>query len=245
VFVQIRNVFRIPVPPDQAWVVLNDVPRVARCAPGAQLLEQRDDGSHVGTVAVRLGPVALSFKGTFAYKEKDEAAHRVVAEASGNEAKARGTARALVTFQLAPDGEGTKVNVESDVQLAGPIAQYGRGAALIQSTAQAIIDQFAANLSKQIMAGGVEPMPEPAAPALSSAAPEAEARTPAAAPEAAPDAAPEAAIAELRRTITELQRTVANLASRVAVLETPPVKPISAFGLLGQMLRNWLFGRKT
>jgi hypothetical protein len=31
----------------------------------------------------------------------------------------------------------------------------------------------------------------------------------------------------------------------VAVLETPPVQPISAFALFGQVLRNWLFGRKT
>jgi carbon monoxide dehydrogenase subunit G len=79
---KISNSFRIPVPPEQAWEVLNDVPRVARCAPGAQLLEQRDDGAYVGTVGVKLGPVALSFKGTFSYKEKDAANYRVVAEAA-------------------------------------------------------------------------------------------------------------------------------------------------------------------
>ena len=82
---KIRNSFRIPLPPDQAWAVLNDIPRIAGCAPGAELLEQRPDGAYVGTVAVRLGPVALSFKGTFAYKDRDDAARRVVAEASGSD----------------------------------------------------------------------------------------------------------------------------------------------------------------
>lgn len=247
---QIRNAFRIPVPPDQAWEVLNDLPRVARCAPGAQLLEERQDGA-VGTVAVRLGPVALSFKGNFTYKEKDDAAHRVVAEAAGNEVKARGTARALVTFRLSPDGDGTRVDVESDVQLAGPIAQYGRGAALIQSTAQALIDQFAANLAKQIEAGDTRPAAGPPppvpvpAPAPPSSSPSLSSPAPAVAPANAAPAAPDPAVAELQRTVAELQRSVAALASRVARIETPPVKPISAFSLLFQVLRNMLFGRRA
>ena len=42
---KIRNSFRIPLPPDQAWAVLNDIPRIAGCAPGAELLEQRPDGA--------------------------------------------------------------------------------------------------------------------------------------------------------------------------------------------------------
>jgi uncharacterized protein len=252
VFVQIRNAFRIPVPPDQAWQVLNDLPRVARCAPGAQLLEQREDGA-VGTVAVRLGPVALSFKGTFTYKERDEAAHRVVAEAAGNEAKARGTARAQVMFQLSPDGDGTKVDVESDVQLAGPIAQYGRGAALIQSTAQAIIDQFAANLAKQIQTGAATPEPPPAP------APTAQPEQPIPAQPAPQQVAPVAAatqpdpvipelqrtIAELQRTIAELQRGLATLGNRVMLLETPQAPPVSAFAVGWKALRNTLFPPKT
>ena len=75
--------------------------------------------------------MALSFRGTLVYRERDTAAHRVVAEASGNEERARGTARANVVFALTPDGDKTKVDVDTDVQLAGSIAQYARGAALI------------------------------------------------------------------------------------------------------------------
>ena len=80
--------------------MLNDVPRIARCAPGAQLLEQGEDGAYVGTISVRLGPVLLNFKGKLTYKEVDEANHRVVAEASGSETKARGPAQANVAFEL-------------------------------------------------------------------------------------------------------------------------------------------------
>ncbi|MFT4095620.1 MAG: SRPBCC family protein [Rhodoblastus sp.] len=149
---KITNHFRVPLPVSEAWTALNDVPRVAPCAPGAQLLEQKPDGSYVGTVALKLGPVALSFKGSLIYKERDEANHRVVAEASGNEARARGSARALVTFVLSPEQQGTRVDVDTDVQLAGAIAQYGRGAALIQSTAQVLMDEFAKNFAAQLTA---------------------------------------------------------------------------------------------
>ncbi|MEP9347909.1 SRPBCC family protein [Xanthobacter sp. KR7-225] len=163
---KITNRFRVPLPVSEAWIALNDIPRVAPCAPGAQLVEARADGSYVGTVAVKLGPVALTFKGTLAYKERDEANHRVVAEASGSETRARGTARAIVIFVLSPDGEGTRVDVDTDVQLAGAIAQYGRGAALIQSTAQVLMDEFAKNFAAQLSAQPVAaPRSEAAGPA--------------------------------------------------------------------------------
>ena len=149
---KIKNSFNIDLPLAQAWPLLNDVPRVARCAPGAELIEAHGDDSYLGSVAVKLGPVALKFKGTFTYKEKDEAAHRVVAEAKGNEEKARGNARAEIVFVLTEAGEKTRVDIESDVLLSGSIAQYGRGTAIMQSTAQALIDQFAHNLSAELQA---------------------------------------------------------------------------------------------
>jgi uncharacterized protein len=155
--VKIHNEFSIPLPPAKTWIALNDIPRVARCAPGAELLEQRDDGSFSGTIAVRLGPVLLNFKGTVIYREVDETNHRVVAEAAGNETRARGSARAQVVFVLSPSDGGTRVEVDTDVQLAGSIAQYGRGAAVIQNTAQVIMNQFAKNFAEHLSNPDVDP----------------------------------------------------------------------------------------
>jgi carbon monoxide dehydrogenase subunit G len=153
---KIRNEVTLNVPLETAWEALNDIPRVARCAPGAKLLESRADDSHVGSIAVRLGPVALSFKGTVHFLERDDARHRVVAKAEGNEEKARGSAKAEVVFVLTPEETGTRLIVESDIVLAGYVAQYGRGAALIQSTAQVIMTQFANNLQADLNAGDGE-----------------------------------------------------------------------------------------
>jgi uncharacterized protein len=147
---KIRNKIVIAAPFDLTWEALDDIPRLAHCAPGAELLEQREDGVCTGTVGLKLGPVSVKFKGTVAFLERNRSLGRVVVKAKGNEEKGRGVAGADVVFTLSADGDETTVDVESDVQLAGAVAQYGRGAALIQGTAQALIDQFARNLEAEL-----------------------------------------------------------------------------------------------
>ena len=79
---KIRNDVRIQIPIAEVWTVLNDIPRVARCAPGAELLESRPDDSHVGTIGVKLGPIALKFKGTVSFIERDAAKYSEPAAAN-------------------------------------------------------------------------------------------------------------------------------------------------------------------
>lgn len=147
---EIKNQFRIPLDVPEAWNVLIDIPRIAHFAPGASLVECKPDGSYLGIVRVKLGPIALSFRGTLTYQEVDEASRTVIAEAVGAEERGRGTARAKVTFVLSADDDGgTRVDVVTNVLLVGPIAQYGRGTAVIQSTAQVIMDEFARNFAAE------------------------------------------------------------------------------------------------
>ena len=70
----ISNSFDIPLPPDQAWPLLMDVPRIAPCLPGAELLEALPDNAYKGKVSVRLGPVSLAFAGTAKFEHIDAVA---------------------------------------------------------------------------------------------------------------------------------------------------------------------------
>jgi hypothetical protein len=72
--------------------------------------------------------------------------------ASGTEAKGRGSAQAEVVFHLFPDGSGTRVNIVSDLSLAGAVAQYGRAQGVIADVSQVLVDTFAQNLSRHIAA---------------------------------------------------------------------------------------------
>lgn len=146
------NSFEVPLPPDQAWKILMDIERIAPCMPGAELTEIIDDKTFKGKVSVRLGPVALTFQGTATFEDIDDAVHTATVKAQGADAKGRGGANANVGFHLEPSDAGSSVKIHTDLQLSGSVAQYGRGAGMIQDLASQIIGQFANNLSKQIEA---------------------------------------------------------------------------------------------
>jgi carbon monoxide dehydrogenase subunit G len=147
---EIRNNFEVPLAPAEAWNVLMNIPAIVPCMPGAELVEMVDDRTFKGKVSVKLGPVALTFNGIAQFEQIDETAHAVRAKAQGSDTKGRGGANATVTFGLTPVGEGTRVDVVTDVALSGSVAQYGRGAGIIQGVATQLINQFAGNLRKMI-----------------------------------------------------------------------------------------------
>jgi len=151
---KIENGFELPLPIAQAWRVLLDIERVARCVPGAELTEKLDAGAYRGKIAVRLGPVALTFNGTARFVEIDEAARRVRVTANGSETKGRGGAEATAQFTLTEAKPGqTCVAIATDLALNGAVAQYGRGAAMIGAVAQSLVDQFAAKLRSELAGG--------------------------------------------------------------------------------------------
>ncbi len=164
----IKNSFEIPLPPQQAWAVLMDIPRIAPCMPGAELIQQTPDGGYLGKVSVKLGPVALSFNGVAHFLERDEVAKVAKVKAEGSDQKGRGDAHAVIEFRLSSSGEGSRVDISTDVTLSGLVAQYGRGAGLIQAVASQLVGQFAANLRSMITEPTAKAVadrhPEPAKP---------------------------------------------------------------------------------
>jgi carbon monoxide dehydrogenase subunit G len=166
--VELDNSFEVPLPPAEAWPVLMDIRRIAPCMPGAELTDVVDDTTYKGGIAVRLGPVALTFAGVVKFEEIDNTNHTARVKAQGSDAKGRGGANAAASFRLEPAGSGSKVLVHTDLSLSGSVAQYGRGVGIVQATAAQIMNQFAANLKAQIAAQSPAPAAEaqlPAAPA--------------------------------------------------------------------------------
>jgi carbon monoxide dehydrogenase subunit G len=162
----ISNTFNVPLPPEETWNRLMDIPSIVPCMPGAELTAKVDDNTYKGKVSVKLGPVALSFNGVATFEERDETARTATVKAQGTDAKGRGGANAVVTFRLEPIPTGSKVDITTNVDLSGSIAQYGRGVGMIQNVANQLISQFAKSLEKQINAT------RQATPALSGAKPE-------------------------------------------------------------------------
>jgi uncharacterized protein len=140
---RIENTVEVDAPLDRVWALVNDIPRVAPCMPGAALTGVLDDKTYEGTVAVKLGPLRMSYKGKVVVEEVDEANHSARLAASGRDTKGAGTARASVTTRLEPaDDTHTRLQVTSDVQLTGKVASFGRGGA-INDVATRLFGQFA------------------------------------------------------------------------------------------------------
>ncbi len=147
---KLENRFTVPVPRDQALQVLLDVERIAPCMPGAALTSR--DGDHfTGTVKVKVGPINLTYGGKAHFVSVDEAAGVVIIEGSGKETRGTGTAKALVTCRLIDKGATTDVEVDTDLNVTGKPASFGRG--VLGDVSGKLVDQFAACLAEEILAG--------------------------------------------------------------------------------------------
>jgi hypothetical protein len=147
---ELNNDFEIPLPPDDAWPVLMDIPRIAPLMPGAELTEVVDEKNFKGRISVRLGPMAMAFGGTVSIVEINDTEHRARVRAQGADQKGRGSAKAEASFCLEEVPQGSLVRISTDLQMTGAVAQFGRSAGVIQAAAAALTDEFARNLRAEI-----------------------------------------------------------------------------------------------
>jgi carbon monoxide dehydrogenase subunit G len=151
---ELVNRFIVDAPVDLTWAGLLDIPLVVDCLPGATLTETVSPTSYKGNIRVRLGPIVMEFAGVLTLVVPDPGAHSATVKASWNETKNRGsatsTSRLSATAVDAAAPARTDVQVQTDVQLAGQVAQYGRGVGIINAVAGELIKQFAANLQNAL-----------------------------------------------------------------------------------------------
>ena len=152
--VRIEAAFEVPVPPEQAWGLLMDVPRVIPCMPGATLTETIDDTTWKARMNVRLGPISLAFDTDVKREEADRDARCARLSARARELRGRGAASATIDSQLTPLEGGTRIDVATELQLTGAVAQYGRG--IVQDVSEHLVQSFAECLKAQLVAAPEE-----------------------------------------------------------------------------------------
>lgn len=148
---QFKQSVLIDRPIGDVWALFEDVPRVARCMPGAELTEDRGEGRYAGKVSVKLGPFGATFEGEVEHRP-DAAAHAGVAEGRGLDRRGGSRSRMVMNYALQETGDRTELRVEADIQLSGPIAQFGRPA-IVTETAKLLIGQFVSNVEAQLREG--------------------------------------------------------------------------------------------
>jgi len=151
--VKLEHSFHVNEDIDVAWDVLNDVRRVALCMPGAAV-DTVDGDDVTGTCKIKLGPIALTYRGQATFVERDAAAHRMVLEGQGQDGT-NGRASVTVVANLSADGTQTRVDLKTDLKLTGKPAQFGRG--VMADVGDRLIGQFAEALAQQLAADKLAP----------------------------------------------------------------------------------------
>ena len=123
---KLEHDFEVGVELADAWPLLLDLERIAPCMPGAQLHEV-DGDEYRGIVKVKVGPITAQYRGAARVVEADEAARRVVLRAEGRDTRGQGNAAADIVATLSADGSRTRVHVDTDLNVTGKVAQFGRG----------------------------------------------------------------------------------------------------------------------
>ena len=159
---QLKNTFDVKRPLAAVWPMLQDVPIVVGCFPGASLRTQLDERSYRGTMLVKLGPILMEFDGDVVLDKVDTDARTIDFTAQWRERKGRGTARTITHLRASSSDDMTRLDVVSDLTLAGQVAQFGRGVAVIQALSQEMMNSFASNLQARIQESSVAAATEPA-----------------------------------------------------------------------------------
>lgn len=164
---KLEQSFEVRAALERVWETLIDLERVAPCLPGAEITEAAEDGTYRGTFSVRLGPTTAAYRGELKMAELDEAAHRAVMRASGQDKRGQGSAKATIVSTMRADGDVTRVEVETDFTITGRLARFGRGG-MIQDISNRLLKDFADCLQQRIESA--EPA-QPGAKAPPAAAP--------------------------------------------------------------------------
>jgi len=137
---RIAHEFQVNRPMSTVWDFFQNVPEVAQCLPGAELLSDDGDGKYTGRVAVKLGPLSATFDGT-ATVTPDPATHSGLIDGKGADRKGNSRGAVKVTYTLtSATPTATHVSVDADVTLTGAAAQFGRSGLITEMSNRLISD---------------------------------------------------------------------------------------------------------
>jgi carbon monoxide dehydrogenase subunit G len=138
---KIEERFEVQAPVERVWKYLIDPARVVECLPGAELIEMKDDRNFAGAIKVKVGPLAMSYKGNAKFTEVNEETHEVRMVGDAREVGGSGSTKVSMLSTVTPGASGgSQVVVSAEVELVGRIVQFGRG--MIEEVSRQMFRQF-------------------------------------------------------------------------------------------------------
>jgi carbon monoxide dehydrogenase subunit G len=152
VLLEINKSIRLGEPVDGIWEFVRDPARVAGCIPNIrQFVQQGDASSFAATIEDKLGPFRLEVPVTIDVSE-DPGSRRMTAAVAGNDKRGQARVRGEVAATVVPDGEGSRIELTSNLEVLGRLAALG--AVPMRRRADQIFEVFVQNLSRQLGGSG-------------------------------------------------------------------------------------------
>jgi len=168
--VQLEKSYPMPASVDAAWALLQDIEGVASCMPGAKITEKVDAQHYKGTVAVKLGPASLSFRGEITVLGIDAAARSLHMLAKGTDSTGGSAASMDLTARAeAVDASSSNLVGTAEVTMSGKVATFG--GRVMGPVSDQILGQFAANFAAKVQAMQAAAAPAAGAPAGAAPSP--------------------------------------------------------------------------
>ena len=143
------NEISVDAQADELFAFVSDPEQVVKCLPGASV-EGRDGEDWRGSMSMKVGPIKASYRGTLRFLELDPDARRAVMRVRADEASGQGQAEARITSEIEQAGQAgaSCIRMETDLQIRGKVAQFGRGA--MEQVAGRMLERFADNVELAI-----------------------------------------------------------------------------------------------
>jgi uncharacterized protein len=142
--IDLARVIELTAAPQDVWDTLWDIPRLARCIPGCDDVQEVEPGRRYrATVRERVGPFKVAIPLDIRI-EASEAPTRLAVTASGRDSMLASPVKVSMSVALAPGGGGTSLALMGKAEVGGKLAALGQG--VIQRKTRDVLDQFATNL---------------------------------------------------------------------------------------------------
>ncbi|POR51480.1 hypothetical protein B0G62_1069 [Paraburkholderia eburnea] len=143
--VVIEKAFPLEATADAAWQCLQDIEAVGGCMPGAKITERVDATHYKGTVTVKIGPAAMSFKGNIEVLELDAAQRTLHLVGKGSDSTGTSGASMDLVATVQASGATCELVGKSEVAMSGKAASFG--GRMMNTVADQILKQFVANFA--------------------------------------------------------------------------------------------------
>jgi carbon monoxide dehydrogenase subunit G len=149
---EMNGEYRIPAPQTTVWEGLNDPEVLKASIPGCETIEKVSDTELTATVAVKIGPVKIRFKGKVTLSELDPPnSYRISGEGQGGPA---GFGKGGAEVTLSTEDGVTVLRYTAKAQVGGKLAQIG--ARLIDGAAKKLANEFFSNFAEILTPDGAD-----------------------------------------------------------------------------------------